>query len=72
VDGSSLNDISGYRILYGTSPGSLSNSVNVSGASTTSHTVTGLSPGTYYFALLTLNSSGIASDATGTVTATVQ
>jgi hypothetical protein len=38
-------------VFYGTSESSLNQSVNVSGASTTTDTVTGLTTGTWYFAV---------------------
>jgi hypothetical protein len=61
VGGTALTDLSGYKVLYGTSPNSLTNSVSVSGAATTSTSIGGLSPGTYYFAVVTLNAAGVAS-----------
>lgn len=72
VDGSALTDISGYRIVYGSSLSSLSSSVDIKGSTSTSYTVTGLSPGTYYFAIQTLNSSGIASAVSNPAAAVVQ
>lgn len=41
---------SGYTIYYGTSPSALTQSVTVSGSST-SYTLTGLAPGAWYFAV---------------------
>jgi hypothetical protein len=72
LDGSALTDIAGYRILYGTSPTALSQSVSVSDASTTSQVIGGLAPGTYYFAVVAVNSSGIASDPSNAASQTVQ
>jgi hypothetical protein len=73
VDGTALTDISGYRILYGASANALTNSVNVTGASTTSYSIGGLTSGaTYYFALVTLNSAGTASAASTPAAATVK
>ncbi len=62
TDGTSLTDISGYRVYYGTSAGTLSQSFLVSGMGITNHVVSGLAAGTYYFAVATLNSAGAASD----------
>lgn len=61
TDGTPLTDVSGYRIYYGTSPASFSQSVLVSDAGVTSAEVSGLASGTYYFALTTINSAGVAS-----------
>ena len=55
----------GYRILYGVSSGSLTNSVDVGNA--TSAIVSGLTPGqTYFFAVIALTADGqsLAADAT--------
>jgi hypothetical protein len=43
--------LTGYTIYYGTSENSLTQSVLVSGASTTSYEITGLTSGTWYFAI---------------------
>jgi fibronectin type III domain protein len=61
TDGSALADAAGYRIDYGSSPASLTMSVPVAGAANTSASVTGLSAGTYYFTVSTLNAAGAAS-----------
>jgi Fibronectin type III domain len=62
TDGTSLTDISGYRVYYGTSADNLTESILIPGAGITSHVVSGLAPGTYYIAVATLNSFGVASD----------
>jgi len=61
TDGSSAVGLTGYRIYYGTSPGNLSQSVSVSGGTTSSFAVSGLAAGTYYFAVATLSSAGESS-----------
>jgi hypothetical protein len=61
TDGSALADATGYRVDYGDSPTNLTLSLSVAGASSTSATLTGLSAGTYYFAVTTLNTAGLAS-----------
>jgi BioD-like phosphotransacetylase family protein len=43
--------LSGYTIYYGTSENALTESIAVSGASTTSYPVSGLAAGTWYFAV---------------------
>jgi hypothetical protein len=58
TDGSSLTDISGYRIHYGTSVSDLRQSVMVSGTGATSGVISGLAPGTYFFAVSTVNLTG--------------
>jgi hypothetical protein len=44
-----VTTLTGYHIYYGTSPVALTQSVAVSGATTTSYEITGLSSGTWYF-----------------------
>jgi len=61
TDGTPLTDISGYRVYYGTSPTNLGRSIPVSGAGNTSYVVSDLTPDTYYFAVVTLNATGVAS-----------
>jgi hypothetical protein len=51
TNGAPLTTLTGYTVFYGTSESSLTQSVTVSGASTTSYTVTGLAAGTWYFAV---------------------
>jgi hypothetical protein len=70
VDGSSLTNLSGYKIYYGTASKSYAQTVSVSGASTTSWTLP-LSPGTYYFALTAVDSTGAESAKTEEVSKTV-
>jgi len=70
-DGSSLTDIKGYVVRYGTSPSNLSQSVSVQGASMTSATISGLAAGTYYVAVATVNSAGTTSTASNAVSKTV-
>lgn len=71
TDGSTLTDLSGYRIYYGSSANSLTSSVNVS-ASATSYTVSGLTNGTtYYFAMTSLSASGLESDRSTAVSKTI-
>lgn len=71
TDGSSLTDLSGYRIYYGNSAGNLTSSVSVS-ASATSYTVSGLTNGTiYYFAMTSLNASGLESERSTAVSKTI-
>ena len=70
-DGSPLTDLTGYRIYWGTTPGSYTNSVAVDGADTTSTVITGLVPGTYEFVATAVNSNGIESAFSGTASKTI-
>jgi hypothetical protein len=51
TNGTPVTPLTGYTIYYGTTEGSMSESLVVSGASTTSAEVTGLAAGTWYFGI---------------------
>ena len=70
VDGSTLTNLSGYKIYYGTASGNYTQTVSVAGASTTQWTLA-LAPGTYYFAMTALDASGGESSRTNEVSKTV-
>lgn len=61
TDGMPVTDLAGYRVHYGTSEYELTQIIQVSGAATTSYVVSGLSSGTYYFAVSAYNSLGYES-----------
>ena len=61
TDGSSLTDLTGYVIYYGTSanPDALTNSITISSGSTTTATIEGLTAGTtYYFSIASVSATG--------------
>lgn len=59
TDGSSLTDLTGYKVYYGTSSTALTSSVSVTGGDTVTTTITGLTSGaTYYFAIASVSASG--------------
>lgn len=66
-DGSAATDLTGFRIYFGTNAANLTQSVDVAGATVTSHVITGLSLGTYYFAVVAINSLGVLSNRTNVV-----
>ena len=72
TDGSALTDLAGYYVTYGTSPASLTRSVQVASAGTTSYTVTNLTSGTWYFAVASYTTSGTQSAPSQVSSATVQ
>jgi len=59
VDGSPLDDLAGYRILYGTSMDDLDKSVLVGDPTVTSYEFATLPSGTWFFAVVGVNSSGL-------------
>ena len=71
ADGSSLANITGYRVRYGTSTSNLAQAVDVAGSTTTSTVIGGLSSGTYYFSVLTVNTLGVLSSPSNLVSKAV-
>ncbi len=61
TDGSSLSNLSGYRIMYGTSSSALTKSINITNPGVSTYVVENLSPATYYFAVKSIASSGAES-----------
>jgi uncharacterized protein YjdB len=59
VDGSTLTDLAGYKIYYGTSPGSYTKVIDVGNVTTS--VVNNLAPGTYYFTVTAYNIYGVES-----------
>ncbi len=71
-DGSTLTNLAGYRIYYGTSASALTQTINVASAGISSYVVSNLSRGTYYFAISAYNSAGGESARSSTVTKVIQ
>ena len=61
TDGSTLTDLAGYNIYYGTSPTSLTQKVQVSNVGVTNYVISGLASGTWYFGVTAYTSSGAES-----------
>ena len=59
VDGSPLDDLAGYRILYGRHSDDLDQSVFVGDAAATSWEIDSLGEGLWYFAVIAVNASGL-------------
>ena len=57
TDGSALTNLTGYRIYYGMQLGLYTQSIPINGAAST-YTILTLPPGTYYFTLAAVNSTG--------------
>ncbi len=51
TDGTPVTALTGYHVYYGNTQGSMTQSVAVNGAATTSYEITGLTSGTWYFSV---------------------
>ena len=73
ADGSPLQpgEIEGYRIYYGTAEGNYPHRIDVNDGTVVQITLTDLAPGTYYFVMTTLDTSGHESKYTSVVIRTV-
>jgi hypothetical protein len=70
-DGETLQDLSGYRIHYGTNQNVLVNSIEIQSAGSNTFTVQNLKPGTYYFAVRAVSANGAESKLSNIITRTV-
>ncbi|HKR37235.1 MAG TPA: putative Ig domain-containing protein [Steroidobacteraceae bacterium] len=61
TDGTTLANLAGYRIRYGTSAGSLTSTIVIDNASVTTYVVEDLAPATWYFAVTAVSSTGAES-----------
>jgi hypothetical protein len=61
TDGSSLSDLAGYRIVYGTSSSALNQTIQITNPSVTSYVIEDLASGTWYFAVKAYTSGGVES-----------
>jgi hypothetical protein len=62
TDGSTLTNLAGYRIHYGTAPGEFTQKITIDNAGITSAVIEGLAPGTWYFAATAYDTTGVESD----------
>ena len=61
TDGTTLANLAGYRIRYGTSAGSLTQTIMIDNVSVTTYVVEDLAPATWYFAVTAVNAAGVES-----------
>jgi hypothetical protein len=71
TDGSPLTNLAGYNIHYGTASGDYTQTVSVSNPGLATYVVDNLTPGTYYFSIGAVNSSGAESPLSPEVSMTV-
>jgi hypothetical protein len=61
TDGSAYTNPGGFRVVYGTSPSTLNQSLRVTDPAARSAQVQNLAPGTWHFAVITVNALGLES-----------
>jgi hypothetical protein len=72
TDGTSLTNLAGYRIAYGTSSTALTSTIQVANPGLSSYTLSNLAPGTYYFAVRAYTTSGTESSNSNVQTKIIQ
>jgi len=58
TDGSTLTNLAGYRIYYGTDVTRMTRKIEVKNAGVLTYVIEGLTPATYYFAVTAINVHG--------------
>jgi hypothetical protein len=71
TDGTAITDLSGYNIYYGSDAQAMTQKINVTNVGVLTYVVSSLSPGTWYFAVTSVNSAGIESDPSEPINATI-
>ena len=72
TDGTTLTNLGGYRIYFGTSASSLTRTISINSAGLTTYVVSDLSPATYYFAVSAVSSTGVESSRSTVASKVVQ
>jgi hypothetical protein len=62
TDGSTITNLAGYRIYYGTDQQALNSVIQVTNAGLTSYSVGNLNAGTYFFAISAVTADGVEGD----------
>jgi len=71
-DGTALTNLAGYKIYYGSAPGSLSQSIQIANVGLTSYTISNLSTATWYFGMTAYTTSGAESSISNIGSKTIQ
>jgi Putative Ig domain len=72
TDGSTLTNLAGYRLYYGTSATALTQSIQIANPSVSTYVIDGLTPTTYYFAVRAYTSGGAESTNSNVASKTLQ
>jgi len=71
TNGSALTNLAGYTIYYGTSPSAMTQKISINTVGLLSYVIDDLSSGNWYFQVLAVNSSGVESNPSPTVSTTI-
>ena len=71
TDGEALTDLAGYRIYYGTNVSDLTASIPLTGVGLQTYVIDNLGPGTWYFAIKAVTSTGVESALSDVVSKTI-
>jgi hypothetical protein len=71
TDGTSLTDLDGYQILYGRTSTDLAQTIAIDNPSVNTYVVEDLAAGPWYFAVVAVNTKGIASSTSNVVSKTI-
>jgi hypothetical protein len=71
TDGSALTNLSGFNIYYGNSATAMTQKVSINTVGLLTYVVGNLAAGTWYFEVVAVNSSGVQSGPSSTVSATI-
>ena len=71
TDGAALTDLSGYRIYYGTNASDLTASIQLTSVGLQTYAIDNLGPGTWYFAIKAVTSTGVESALSDMVSKTI-
>jgi hypothetical protein len=72
TDGSTLTNLAGYHLYYGTSHSNLSHVVNITNPGLASYVLSNLAAGTWYAAVAAVNANGVESPRSAVVSAVIQ
>jgi hypothetical protein len=71
TNGTPITGLAGYHIYYGTAENVWTTTITVASPTETSYVVSGLAPGTYYFAVVAFNSAGMDSPQSNVLSKTI-
>lgn len=71
TDGSTIGNLAGFRVQYGTSAGALTQVIEINNPGLASYVVTGLNSGNWFFAVRAYNNSGAESANSNVVSKTI-